>query len=493
MSFVSPLWWWALAGLAVPLAIHLLSRGRRLRVAIGTVRHLAGSESRALRRLRLTGWRQLLVRLALLAALALALAGPRWPPIGSRGSTGDWLFIDPELLALELGAGLPDNDFSRALQESREKATSIRLLSPGLPEVGGGEAQSASADAWSLLREADEMAPAGTPFSVFTLDRVGWLHGRRPAIGRSVDWRILPDPEPNRWIQRAVSLPDDTRVVTLGESTALATRFNTVSWTGAQRPPDGAGLREDAGTEVLGLVTADRRPEDDSVSVPAEPPAIRVALTAGADRATDAWYLRQALTAVGSFLDRELRWTEEGASPVDLEIHLGADSTAGTASPLLIRDSDSSFEPCQGWVHTGSMSGDPWLRLEKCFTRWEPAVGVAQWVDNWGRPFLSRRSVGQMAVYELHGRFDTRGSSLVTSPVLPHLLLELVAPGNSSAGGASTSLSDRRSTTGLERLPGSAVPSSAEEDEESALPEILSWLLVIMLLVLERLISGRLS
>ncbi|MEJ7662798.1 MAG: BatA domain-containing protein [Hymenobacter sp.] len=75
----------ALLGLLVPLAIHLWNRRPGREVAVGSLRWLAAGANRRLCSLRLEQVWLLLLRAALLAALAVALAGPAWRQVRPAG------------------------------------------------------------------------------------------------------------------------------------------------------------------------------------------------------------------------------------------------------------------------------------------------------------------------------------------------------------------------------------------------------------------------
>lgn len=85
ISFSAP---WALAGLGavlVPLILHLVARREPPVVAFPAVRYLEDTARRHHRRFRLQHWLLLLVRMALLAALVLAAAGPSRAGAGPGG------------------------------------------------------------------------------------------------------------------------------------------------------------------------------------------------------------------------------------------------------------------------------------------------------------------------------------------------------------------------------------------------------------------------
>src|SRR4051812_11813350 len=71
-----------IAGALVPLVLHLLSRSRYRTVDWGAMMFLQGAEAHVMQSARIKQWLILLLRMALIAALAMALAQPvmrgRW-------------------------------------------------------------------------------------------------------------------------------------------------------------------------------------------------------------------------------------------------------------------------------------------------------------------------------------------------------------------------------------------------------------------------------
>jgi hypothetical protein len=84
--WAQPWAWLGLAGLAVPLAIHLLARHQAIRTAFPTLKFISASELNAIKRQRLTDIPLLLVRLLMIALAVAAIAGPRF---GSAAAATD--------------------------------------------------------------------------------------------------------------------------------------------------------------------------------------------------------------------------------------------------------------------------------------------------------------------------------------------------------------------------------------------------------------------
>jgi hypothetical protein len=139
MNLLAPALLWTLAGLAVPIAIHLLGRGQRRVIPFSNVRWLVARPSlRGLRFAPSDAW-LFVARAAMLALLALALAQP-----------------------------------------------ACRDRSDGAPSAPRTLEMTNETDVWGALREADRDLPPGQPLRLVGRPSVAALIGTRPALSRDV-------------------------------------------------------------------------------------------------------------------------------------------------------------------------------------------------------------------------------------------------------------------------------------------------------------------
>src|SRR4051812_887055 len=75
MTIANPIFLWALAGLSIPVAIHLLSRKEGKILKLGSLRHVQETSTQQFRGIRLNEISLLLLRCALIAIFGLMLAG----------------------------------------------------------------------------------------------------------------------------------------------------------------------------------------------------------------------------------------------------------------------------------------------------------------------------------------------------------------------------------------------------------------------------------
>lgn len=180
LQFAAPLGLLTLGALLAPIMIHLVRRPRRV-VKVGSLRPLedARRQSRSLR------WHELwllALRCALLAALALSLAGPTWQP--RNPAPVRWLLLIP-------GAELSATNRIE-WERLRNDGFEPRMLAPDFPRDGGSEPTTLSrtGHAWSLLRELDQSVSAGSRVVVFGPTWSNRFSGSRPTLENvEVSWR----------------------------------------------------------------------------------------------------------------------------------------------------------------------------------------------------------------------------------------------------------------------------------------------------------------
>jgi len=176
MSLLFPLGLLALGALLVPLLIHLARRTPYTPLDFAALRWLRARQ-RPRQRPRFDDWPLLLVRLMLLAALALLLARPVVNDVASTDMA--WAVVAPGLDA-------------RALRGT-DTTRHWRWLAPGFPAVEQPHAAH-GVPLPSLLRELDARLPAGTALTVYVPDPLPGLDGERLRLSREVQWQPVATP-----------------------------------------------------------------------------------------------------------------------------------------------------------------------------------------------------------------------------------------------------------------------------------------------------------
>jgi len=172
LALLLPLGLVALVAWVVPLLIHLRRRSEQQRTAFAALRWLP-ARARPRSRLRFEEWPLLLVRLLLLAALALLLASP---VLYGGPQSKRWVVVAPSI--------------DRSVVTTNDGATEYRWLAPGFPALEES-APAARQPVGSLLRELDATLPARTALTVLVPAALDGADAVRPRLHRSVRWQVV--------------------------------------------------------------------------------------------------------------------------------------------------------------------------------------------------------------------------------------------------------------------------------------------------------------
>ncbi|MFD1870830.1 BatA domain-containing protein [Hymenobacter bucti] len=511
----------ALLGLLVPLAIHLWNRRPGQEVAVGSLRWLTAGANRRLRNLRLEQVLLLLLRAALLAVLAVAVAGPVWRQVrpGGRGQ----VLISPELAGTSsLAAVRPSID------SLRRRGYALRWLGEGLPKISkaawradslGRQTDSVRAlsqgatvgFAWERIRQAADTF-AGQPLHVLTPATLRGAQGTHSVLPANMTWQTLPLTTETTWLQAASGSRDSLRLL-LGHSTERQTTFRTVAvarpaagqqLTGPALPP----LRYEAPNTGLAQVQPLPITPADSgwaqPAVPVRPAALRVWVYTTPAYTEDARYLRAALRAASAGLPGPLALTvattlPDPASAPDWLFWLSAAPVPAAWRGRVgqgLHLWQSATGP--GVADTTALAA---LALEEStpVTIWrraqQPVNTAAEplWTDGLGRTVLARQEQGQGAIYQLTTRLNSAWSELPDSPALPALLLSVLRPESVGAELARLGTHDQR------RLDPAQLPTSATQVAGPPAPtdfqllDLRPWLVLLaaLLLAVERWLATR--
>lgn len=175
LAFLAPAALAALAALLVPLLIHLQRRPEQRVVEFAALRWLS-ERVRPRQRLRLSEWLLLLLRLLLVAALALWLAQPAWLDYLPRARAWELVVpgIDPATLPAPTTAPAPDR----------------RWLAPGFPALDTPSPGAPAAVA-SLLRDLDTRLRPEVDVAVWVPRELAGLDAERIRLSRTVAWRVV--------------------------------------------------------------------------------------------------------------------------------------------------------------------------------------------------------------------------------------------------------------------------------------------------------------
>jgi hypothetical protein len=186
LSLLFPAGLIALAALLVPLLLHLQRQPESRPTDFAALRWLS-EKLRPRQRLQLEERLLLLLRLLLVACLALLFAQPVWT---ARGEGRPWVLVSPQIDGAQLKA---IQSATPASLSSYPPDAQWHWLAPGFPDFDT-PTPTAQQPTASLLRDADAQLPPKAALIVLVPEVIDGLDGERPRLARAVDWRALPGP-----------------------------------------------------------------------------------------------------------------------------------------------------------------------------------------------------------------------------------------------------------------------------------------------------------
>ena len=453
LTLLTPTALLALTGLLVPVAIHLWNRRPGREVAVGSLRWLAAGANRRLRNLKPEQLWLLLLRAALLAVLAVAVAGPVWRTAqpASRG-------------VVLLSPGVASNAALATLRPTidslRRRGYALRWLKKGFPGISGARwralstgaatdsaaANGAEGFAWARVQQAAGIFP-GQPLYVVTTAALRDFQGSHPPLPSNSTWQLLPDTATASWGQAAAlwGPRNDSLRLLVGRSTATQTTFRTETIRNHNEPreqyrvPGLPPLRLDTmpdGTRIFKLVPV--QPGTGSATTIDGPPQV-IQIYASPAYASDARYLEAALRAAGTGLLQPpvlRRVTERPVHPAGFFgwMFWLSDEPLPKSWQEHRRRSDHLWREAAGpgVADTAQLATtETQAAPVTVFRRGTASPSIASqpvWADSRGRPLLSRQTGPTGTFYQLHTRLSPTWSTLGDDPQLPARLLGLLQP-----------------------------------------------------------------
>ena len=384
MFFANPIYLWSLLGVLIPIGIHLWSRHEARTVKVGSIELLEASDTVRSRAIRPNEWWLLLLRVLLVALLALILSGPRTstpaPEVG---------------LVYVFEASLLRDGLPPGVITGPEGSSQVRLLEEGLPEWDPEDTPpdfTQPPGYWQLVPELNALNADSV--LVFTRGYLKGTRSKRPGSAGHVRWTGPEDSDPYEQPLLARGGADTAELYTI-RSSAGQTAFDRHLITASRgdfsvtEGGDSIRLKGENGGHLLPLH-------------PTEP--LQVGLYTGSGMQVSSSYLEAALRAVSTYLDQEVRVekapaTDGGiATGSDLVVWLSADPPPETDGKMIYFGPDSLarelIEPGLKQGHYrlteklnagNSVSGHLPERLMQVLlppAQWEPPVRMAdrrQW------------------------------------------------------------------------------------------------------------------
>lgn len=446
-QLIEPIWLLAMAGIAIPVIIHLwnIKKGKTLKV--GSIAFLIQRSRQSARSLRLSDILLLVLRCLFISLLAMLLSKPLWQQPADQNNIKGWILIEPGRLTevypvfkplidslLHAGfefhyfrEGFKKDDLQTILKNKRD--TSIE--SPY--------------SYWSLLQLLERAIPDNLPVQLFTGNRLIQFSGNRPGLSLNLSWHTYTPSDSVFSATAAAYLTsaDSIRVIKY-ISRPTGTSYATQTFAAALHRYTDYFVHIESGK----LMIADNRVIKNEVEV--DTTTLRIAIYTD-NFINDAYYLKAALEAIQQYTSRKINvslvrsiveippgrhwlfWLSE--KPVSKGLHANNIFSYENGKPVRI---SSSINYHRISLASGQIALYQLISADTS----KNILSESTWQDGFGKPVLLNDKIDNCNIYHFFSRFDPDWNDLVWSDKFAEILLELIL--GDANGFNRNSLTDKR-------------------------------------------------
>lgn len=213
MQFANPIWLWALAGLSIPVGIHLLSRKEGKVIRIGSLRHLQETNTQQFKGIRLNEIILLLLRCALIILFVLLISGLSFN--SSKKTKTNWVLVEEGLESKP--------EIKSQLDIFKKQGYELHWLTTEFPLVDDSSSVSSSLQYWNIVEQLKSQNFSDA--IVFSKSKINGFKGMRPPLPSNIRWISVPL-EPKDYTLNAIVI-NDSIVVRTGHTNSDITHFTT--------------------------------------------------------------------------------------------------------------------------------------------------------------------------------------------------------------------------------------------------------------------------
>jgi len=448
VQFLYPIGLLALAGLMIPLIIHLWNVKQGKTIKIGSIIFLGESSSASSKSFRINDWLLLVLRCLLLILLAFLLAQPYLKKTISVNNKTGWVLMDknnfPQVYKAHqktmdslLKKGYEIHDFNLGFVQLTLKDTNANQIK-----------QHNNLSYTTLLSAANQLIPPAASVYLFADQRLNRFGHELATVNYKLKW------------------------ISLNQSDTLSSWITTYS-----------GKKYEAKSNPLNTTYQALNPQNEA------PIHIAIHEAAGI---TDSKYLIAALNAIGSFTSRKIV-----INPTDEKADLGfwlSDEAVSVNFKSSIVPKGTLFRYEKGKVLTApsfiNLDGRQ-IKLSKRIESNNEAEKI--WNDGFGNTILAKEKTNTLNIFHFYSRFNPQWSELVWDGLFVKALMPIVIQDkNPDSFGFEDNPSDQRvlSPKQNETIEISKKQSLTKNTQNETLATLL-WVAALFIFVTERILSFR--
>jgi hypothetical protein len=451
VQFLAPIGLLALAGLIVPLIIHLwnVKQGKTLKV--GSISLMGESDLASSKSFKLNDWLLFFFRCLLVILLALFLAQPYLKKMVIRSNKSGWVLVDGVKLSkayaenrrtidslLKLGYELHDFNLGFSPLSLKDTAdTELKAHSKGLSYT-------------SLLHQVNQLVPLGSSVYLYADHRLSNFGNGLPKINYRLKWKPLNQTDTSSsWISDYAGKKYE------GKSSPSHTSYQAIN------------------------------------NVDVVPIAVAIHET-GVN--TDRKYLIAALRAIASFSNRRII-----INPPTGKVTIGfwlTDEPVALGFKAKLAPNGTLFQYEKGKVVSAQSFMDihgTSIKLSKCIA--SPLTNEKIWSDGLGHPVLTQETFRGLKVFHFYSRFNPKWNELVWNEVFVKALMPIVIKNEEpDQFGFENHPADQRRLSGDQNevieIHQTGTSNKSTQNEEI---DIHFWIAALFIFITERILSFRKS
>lgn len=504
-QILNPIWLFGIAGIIIPLIIHLWNIKTSKTLKIGSVILLGESSRQNASSLRLQDLLLLFLRCLLLIILALLLAEPVRTSQNRTTENKGWILIEKEnfreaysRFKAEIDS-LDRNGYEFHFFDPGFKRADIEELSKNPPAADTNAIQLSY---WSLVRMLDREMPKGSRAYIFTPNRLNRFKGERATISAKLSWKTYTASDSvANWIHHAYFSSTDSIKAVVSRSGPQGTyqQLESIDPADSKSP---YRLDIQNGQASLSLKADPQVLENRKVIIDTN--TLRIALFADKFQ-NDASYLKSAIVAIQKYTARKIKFTsfsdEQIPANQNLIIWLSEKKISAAqikglkaGSSLFIYENGKT-EGINSWISCSpvqiALDQEPIALYRRILYPEQEINRLAVWEDGFGRPLLDLSHEDQISVYHFYSRFNPEWNDLVWNNDFPKMLIPIIMP---ELKVPDIEQYDRRTADLTQIIPAKAAsdlkrPGLSKEGQSDL--KYPFWLALILVFLLERWLSFR--
>lgn len=208
----NPLYLFAISGLIIPIAIHLLSRKEGKVIKLGSVRHVLETSTQQFKGIKLNEILLLLLRCAMIIVFSLLLSGLQCTQVDKQ----KWVLIEKGLERLQV--------MNPLLDSLDKEGYDLHWLAEGFPDLKDSTRVKADVNYWKLAEQLKQVN-LSQPI-IFSKNNVNNFKGLRVSLPANIRWISQPM-DAIKFPVRAVQLSRDSVLLIIGHTDSKQTDFTS--------------------------------------------------------------------------------------------------------------------------------------------------------------------------------------------------------------------------------------------------------------------------